>query len=74
LSKSAKAQSKIILDLELTKLNQLRQSRIAIWVKSYVLRKAQYLSGLRQLLPVERYQKRRLEYPQRRIEQHHSIK
>ena len=73
LSKSAKAQSKTLLDLELTKLNQLRQSRIAIWVESYGLRKAQYLSGLRQLLSVERYQKRRLEDLQRQIGQHHPL-
>jgi integrase/recombinase XerD len=73
LSKSAKAQSNTILDLELTKLNQLRQSRIAIWVESYGLRKAQYLSGLRQLLSVERYQKRRLEDLQRQIGQHHPL-
>jgi integrase/recombinase XerD len=73
LSKSAKAQSNTILDLELTKLNQLRQSRIAIWVESYGLRKAQYLSGLRQLLSVERYQKQRLEDLQRQIGQHHPL-
>jgi integrase/recombinase XerD len=73
LSKRVKAQAKAGPGLTISKLNQLRQSRIAIWVESYGLRKAQYLSGLRQLLSVERYQKRRLEDLQRQIGQHHPL-
>jgi integrase/recombinase XerD len=73
LSKRVKAQAKAGPGLTINKLNQLRQSRIAIWVESYGLRKAQYLSGLRQLLSVERYQKRRLEDLQRQIGQHHPL-
>jgi hypothetical protein len=65
LSKRVKAQAKTGPGLEITKLNQLRQSRIAIWVASY---------GLRRLLSVERYQKRRLEDLQRQIGQHHPLK
>ena len=74
LSKRVKAQAKPILDIELRKLNQLRQSRIAIWVASYGLRRAQYLSGLRQLLSVERYQKQQLEDLQKQIGEHHPLK
>ena len=74
LSKRVKVQAKAGPGLEVTKLNQLRQSRIAIWVESYGLRKAQYLSGLRRLQSVERYQKQRLEDLQRQIGRHHPLK
>lgn len=73
LSKRVKTQAKAKQGLEIRKLNQLRQSRIAIWVESYGLRKAQYLSGLRQLLSVERYQKQRLEDLQRQIGKYHPL-
>ena len=73
LSKRVKAQAKTILDIELRKINQLRQSRIAIWVANYGLRRAQYLSGLRQLLSVERYQKQQLEDLQKQIGEHHPL-
>jgi N-acetyl-anhydromuramyl-L-alanine amidase AmpD len=59
--------------LEINKLNQLRQSRIGIWVETYGLRKAQYLSGLRRLQSVERYQKQKLEDLQRQIGRHHPL-
>jgi len=42
-------------DLEVKKLLQLRQSRIAIWVKEYGLRKTQYLSGYRSINQIEKY-------------------
>jgi integrase/recombinase XerD len=74
LSKRVKVQAKAGPSLEITKLNQLRQSRIAIWVESYGLRKAQYLSGLRRLQSVERYQKQKLEDLQRQIGRHHPLR
>jgi site-specific recombinase XerD len=73
LSKRVKVQAKAGPGLTINKLNQLRQSRIAIWVESYGLRKAQYLSGLRRLQSVERYQKQKLEDLQRQIGRHHPL-
>jgi integrase/recombinase XerD len=73
LSKRVKVEAKTGPELEINKLNQLRQSRIGIWVESYGLRKAQYLSGLRRLQSVERYQKQKLEDLQRQIGRHHPL-
>ena len=42
-------------DIGVKKLLQLRQSRIALWVKEYGVRKTQYLSGYRSINQIEKY-------------------
>lgn len=74
LSERVKAQALEKLDLKIKKLGQLRQSRIAIWVELYGLRKAQYLSGLRNVMSVERYQKSKLEDLQKAVVKHHPLR
>lgn len=44
-------------ELHFEKLNHLRHSRLAIWVKLYGLRKAQYMAGYRLVETIERYRK-----------------
>ena len=55
-------------------LEQLRQSRITIWVKQEGLRKAQYLAGHKYVSSTERYQQIDLEELQKEIEKHHPLK
>jgi integrase/recombinase XerD len=43
-------------NINITKLYTLRQSRVAIWIKQYGLRKAQYLAGYKTVASVELYQ------------------
>lgn len=57
LSRQVKHQSKAKLNLDIHKLNHLRQSRIALWIKEYGLRKSQYLAGFRRVISAERYKK-----------------
>ena len=54
-------------------LEQLRQSRIAIWVKQEGLRKSQYLSGHKYVSSTERYQQIDLEELQKEITKHHPL-
>jgi integrase/recombinase XerD len=44
------------LKINFTRLYALRQSRVAIWIKQYGLRKAQYLAGYKTIVSVEAYQ------------------
>jgi integrase/recombinase XerD len=44
------------MDINFTRLYALRQSRVAIWIKQYGLRKAQYLAGYKTIASVELYQ------------------
>ena len=74
LSERVKAQALEKLGLKIKKLGQLRQSRIAVWVDLHGLRKAQYLSGLRNVMSVERYQKSKLEDLQKAVGKHHPLK
>jgi integrase/recombinase XerD len=55
MSKALK-QTAIKTNINITKLYTLRQSRIAIWIKQYGLRKAQYMAGYRSVASVELYQ------------------
>ena len=57
LSARVKQQASERLGLTVTKLGQLRQSRIAAWIDAYGLARAQYLSGLRSMQSVERYRR-----------------
>jgi site-specific recombinase XerD len=44
------------MGIKITRLYNLRQSRIAIWLKQHGLRKAQYLAGYKTVASVELYQ------------------
>jgi integrase/recombinase XerD len=44
------------MEIKITRLYNLRQSRVAIWIKQYGLRKAQYLAGYKTIASVELYQ------------------
>ena len=74
LSKKVKQQVKEKLDIEIRKISQLRQSRIAIWVKEEGLRKAQYLAGFRKVSSAERYQKASLEDLKKQVQEYHPLK
>ena len=54
-------------------LPQLRQSRIAIWIKQYGLRQAQYLSGRKRACTVERYKQLDLQNLTQQIEKFHPL-
>ena len=50
---------------------QIRQSRLSIWVKQYDVRQAQYMSGHKYVSSTERYQSTNLEDLQKELEKHH---
>ena len=54
--------------------SQLRQSRIAIWVKQHGLRKAQYMAGHRYVSSTERYQQVDQEALQSELERCHPMR
>jgi integrase/recombinase XerD len=56
------------------RLEQLRASRIALWVEQHGLRKAQHLAGHRHVSSTERYQRATLEALKRSVEQHHPLR
>jgi site-specific recombinase XerD len=43
------------IGLDIVRFNQIRQSRITLWIKQYGLRKTQYLVGFKHVQTVERY-------------------
>ncbi len=51
--KHLKQEAKTKLNIDIQKLNHLRQSRVSIWVKEQGLRKGQYLAGFRRVLSAE---------------------
>jgi integrase/recombinase XerD len=74
LSKHLKEEAKTKLNIEIQKLNHLRQSRVSIWVKNEGLRKGQYLAGFRRVLSAERYRKADLTDLKEQIKKHHPFK
>ena len=54
-------------------LQQLRQSRIAIWTKQHDIRQAQYLAGHKYVSSTERYEKTNLEDLQKELNKHHPL-
>ena len=50
---------------------QLRQSRLSLWVKQYDIRQAQYMAGHKYVSSTERYQSTNLEDLQKELEKHH---
>lgn len=55
-------------------LNQIRNSRIALWVKQHGLRKAQYLAGHTNIVSTQRYKTSDIDALQRQINQFHPLK
>jgi integrase/recombinase XerD len=51
--------------------NQIRQSRISIWIKQYDIRQVQYLAGHKYVSSTERYKSTDLEDLQKELEKHH---
>lgn len=74
LSIKIKAHGKEEMGIQIHKLSQLRQSRIAIWVKEEGLRKTQYLAGFRNVASAERYQKADLSDLKKQVNQYHPLK
>jgi integrase/recombinase XerD len=56
------------------KLQQLRQTRLTIWVKEHGLRKAQYMAGFKSISGIERYKTQHLEDLQKQLENFHPLK
>jgi site-specific recombinase XerD len=59
---------------QLQQLNQLRISRITIWINNQGLRKAQYLAGHKYVSSTEKYQQIKLEDLQSLVNEHHPLK
>lgn len=74
LSKHLKQEAKTKLNIDIQKLNHLRQSRVSIWVKNEGLRKGQYMAGFRRVLSAERYRKADLTDLKEQIKKHHPFK
>jgi integrase/recombinase XerD len=51
--------------------NQIRQSRISLWIKQYDIRQVQYLAGHKYVSSTERYKSTDLEDLQKELEKHH---
>lgn len=62
------------LAYNLTKLNQLRQSRITLWIKQHGLRKTQYYGGFKRVENVERYRQQDTEDLQQAVLQFHPLR
>lgn len=73
LSVKVKTHAKDYLDIQIHKLGQLRQSRVAIWVKEEGLRKAQYLAGFRKVSSAERKRKASLEDLKKQVNIYHLL-
>jgi integrase/recombinase XerD len=73
LNRKVKTQSKSI-SIEIRNLQQLRSSRLAVWVKQHGLREAQYKAGFNTISGIERYAKESTEDLQKQLEQFHPLK
>jgi len=68
ITKSLNKQSKNFKNLQ-----QLRQSRIAIWTKQHDIRHAQYLAGHKYVSSTERYQNTHMDDLQKELDKHHPL-
>jgi integrase/recombinase XerD len=73
LNGKVKTQGKAI-GIEIRNLQQLRASRLAVWVKQHGLREAQYKAGFNTVSGIERYAKESTEDLQKQLEQFHPLK
>jgi integrase/recombinase XerD len=61
-------------EIKVKNLQQLRQTRLTIWVKEHGLRKAQYMAGFKSISGIERYKTQHLEDLQKQLENFHPLK
>ena len=61
------------INYSIVKLNQLRQSRITLWIKQYGLRKTQYMAGFKRVENVERYRQQDSEDLRQYVLQFHPL-
>jgi len=61
------------MNYNIIRLNQLRQSRITLWIKQYGLRKTQYLAGFKRVENVERYRQQDSEDLKQYVLQFHPL-
>lgn len=73
LSKQFKQVAEQLLDIRIDKLNQLRQSRVALWVNEHGIRKAQYMAGFRTIKAAERYRLASLEELKEQVKKYHPL-
>ena len=62
------------IEMEVIRLQQLRQSCMANWIKEHGIRKAQYMAGLTTISGMERYQDEGLEDLQKLLNELHPLK
>lgn len=72
LFKQVKKQSAEI-NIPLIRFNQIRQSRITIWIRQHGLRKTQYLGGYKRVDNVERYRQQDVEDLRESIKKYHPL-
>lgn len=61
------------INYNIIRLNQLRQSRITLWIKQYGLRKTQYMAGFKRVENVERYRQQDSEDLRQYVLQFHPL-
>jgi len=61
-------------NIKVKNLQQLRQTRLTIWVKEHGLRKAQYMAGFKSISGIERYKTQHLEDLQKQLENYHPLR
>ena len=61
------------LQMDIRRLQQLRQSRITLWIKQYGLRKTQYMAGFKRVENVERYRQQDSEDLRQYVLQFHPL-
>jgi len=61
------------LNCNIVRLNQLRQSRITLWIKQHGLRKTQYMAGFKRVENIERYRRQDSEDLRQYVLQFHPL-
>lgn len=72
LFKQVQQQAKEI-ELDIIRFNQVRQSRITLWIKQYGLRKTQYMAGFKRVDNVERYKQQDTEDLSEYVKKYHPL-
>lgn len=73
LFRQVKEQAKEI-DIDLVRFNQIRQSRITLWIRQHGLRKTQYMGGFRRVDNVERYKQQDVDDLREYVMKYHPLK
>ena len=61
------------INCNIVRLNQLRQSRITLWIKQHGLRKTQYMAGFKRVENIERYRRQDSEDLRQYVLQFHPL-